>query len=189
MASMTSELRETAHRLLTVDEYYRMAEAGIISPDERTELIEGEIIRMAPMKSLHASTCAWLNERFILNLKGTASVRCQLPVRLNDKTEPEPDIAICRRAGYEKAHPTAQDVLLIIEVSDSTYRYDRYVKVPLYALHSVPEVWLIDLNAKQIEIFQRPQGESYETLSKTDLAAKISPLRFPEVAIDFNGLR
>lgn len=189
MGSLTAELRRTEHRLLTVEEYYRMAEAGILHPEERTELIEGEIIHMAPMNSPHANLCAWLNERLIKLLDASAAVRCKLPVRLNNRSEPEPDILVCKRQSYVQAHPTPHDVHLLIEVADSTYRYDRFVKVPLYASHNIPEVWLIDLSAQAIEVFRQPQGETYKTVEKFDLKAKLSPQAFSTVVVDFSLLK
>ena len=132
--SVTHESWPRPHRL-TVDEYYRMAEVGLLPPDARVELIDGEIIDMAPIGSRHAAAVDLLAERFIQAAKGTVVVRIQGPVRLGPRSEPQPDHAVLRpRADrYARSHPTAADVLLVVEVSDATLRFDREVKANLYA--------------------------------------------------------
>jgi Uma2 family endonuclease len=131
------------HRL-TVADYYRMAEVGILAPDARVELIDGEIIDMAPPASSHAGTVDYLLEVLGLAARGKAKVRVQNPVRLSEYSEPQPDLALLwpREDFYRARHPRADDVLLIVEVAASSLRFDRKKKVPLYARHGVPEVWL-----------------------------------------------
>lgn len=189
MSTLTAELRATEHRLLTVAEYHRMAEAEIIKPEERTELIEGEIIRMAPMKSQHGQTCAWLTTQFVLLLNSLAEVRCQLPVLVNNHSEPEPDVALCLKKSYMAIHPQPKDVLLLVEIADSSYRYDRFVKVPLYAAHGIREVWIVDVNEKFIEIFRNPEANEYRSISRHDWQSKLAPLEFPEASINFAELK
>ena len=138
-----------------VDQYYRLAKAGIIKPDDRVELIEGEIIRMSPIGSPHAACVrrsTHLLERAVL---GRAIVSVQNPVRLSDLSEPVPDFALLKPRDdfYEEHHPTPEDVLIIIEVSDSTILSDRNVKMPLYARAGIPEAWLVNLPKKMIEVY------------------------------------
>src|SRR6185295_6367521 len=123
-----------------VDQYYRLAEAGVLQPDDRVELIEGEIIRMPPIGSPHASRVTRIS--YILHdvFAGQAIISVQNPVRLDDYSEPVPDVALLqpREGFYAAQHPTPEDGLLIVEVSDSTTFTDRYVKVPLYARAQIP---------------------------------------------------
>jgi Uma2 family endonuclease len=158
------------HRL-TVDDYYRMAVAGVLSPDDRTELIDGEIIDMAPIGSAHAHVVRLLTERLLQAVAGAAVVSAQLPVRLSARSEPQPDIALLRArpAGYRHAHPTAGDVLLLIEVSDTTLRYDLNVKARLYATHDISEYWVVDLVANRIWHHRRPGGSQYA--ERTEIAS------------------
>lgn len=147
-----------ARHLISVDEFHRMGEAGIFGPADRVELIDGEIIDMSPIGALHAAIVARLASSFSQRLGGAAVVWCQNPVRLDDTSEPEPDIAILRpRADfYTTAHPGPADVLLVIEVADTSLAYDLGTKVPLYARHGIPEVWVTDAATRQTRVFRRP---------------------------------
>ena len=150
------------HRL-TVDDYYRMAAAGVLSPDDRTELIDGEIIDMAPIGSAHADVVTLLVKRLLRAVGDSAVVRTQLPVRLSTRSEPQPDVAVVRvkPAGYRSAHPSAGDVLLLIEVSDTTLRYDLGVKARFYATHGIPEYWVVDLVGNRVWCHRRASGPRY----------------------------
>src|SRR5919109_654136 len=150
------------HRL-TVHDYYRMAEAGVLSPDDRTELIEGEIIDMAPIGPTHAEVVVLLTKRLVQLAGDAADVRAQVPVRFMPRSEPQPDVALAKakHGGYRKGHPIAHDVLLLIEVSDSTLRYDLDVKARLYANNGVPEYWVVDLVHNCVWRHRRPAGERY----------------------------
>jgi Uma2 family endonuclease len=147
-----------------VDQYYRLAEVGVLQPDDRVELIEGEIIRMPPIGSPHAARVTRLN-RLLQGLLGdTAIVSIQNPVRLSDYSEPVPDAAVLkpRTDFYVARHPTPEDVLLIVEVSDSTILSDRNVKVPLYAQAGIQEVWLVNLPNQVVEIYSEPVEGKYQ---------------------------
>jgi Uma2 family endonuclease len=148
-AAMNQPQAAIRRHKLTVADYYRMAEVGILAPEARVELIEGEIVDMVPMGSRHAAAISLFTQRLTIAVTPQALVRCQLPLRLGDLSEPEPDLAVVRPHPdrYFDAHPTAADTLLVIEVADSSLAYDRDIKIPLYARHCVPAVWLIDLNA------------------------------------------
>ena len=154
-----------APRRFTVDEYYRMAEAGILGPEDRVELIDGEIVKMSPIGPLHAAVVRRLNAVLSKSLAGRFIVSIQSPIRLSNASEPEPDVAVVqlRADSYASAHPTPTDVLLLIEVSDSTLAYDRDVKLPRYAAAGIPEVWIVDLERQQIEQHYGPAGNQYRT--------------------------
>nr|MBI1230167.1 Uma2 family endonuclease [Cytophagales bacterium] len=159
---------EVSKWLINVDEYYKMAEVGILKPDDRLELINGEIYEMSPIGSKHAGIvnklAGYLNELF----KGFAVIGVQNPIKLDYKNEPEPDFSILKYRSdfYTTAHPVPSDVLAIIEVSNASIRFDKEVKAPLYASHCIPEYWIIDLENNQIEVRSNPKEGIY---SKTQL--------------------
>jgi Uma2 family endonuclease len=177
------------HRL-TVAEYHRMAEAGVLAPDARVELIEGEIVDVAPMKSAHASMVARLLMLLQRAAGDRATVWCQLPLRLGNRSELEPDLALLKpRADfYAQSHPTAADVLLLIEVSETTLGYDRGVKLPLYARHGVPEVWIVDLDNRLVRFFRQPAGESYADITATETPGATPVALLLGVSIDLAGI-
>ena len=140
-----------------------MAEAGILAPDARVELIDGEVIDTAPIGSQHAGLVDQLTELLRQAIQGDAWVRTQNPLHLDEASEPQPDIAVVkwRPDYYKSAHPTAEDVLLLIEVGGSSIDYDRRIKLPLYSRHKIPKVWLVDLNVKSIFEFREPGTTGY----------------------------
>ena len=157
------------HRI-SVDAFHRMGETGILGPADRVELIDGEIIDMSPIGALHAAIVARLASTFSQRLGAAAVVWCQNPLRLDDVNEPEPDIAILRpRADfYTTGHPGPADVLLVIEVSDTSLAYDLGTKVPLYARHGIPEVWVVDAATRRTRVFRQPTGGRYTDESSVE---------------------
>ena len=151
-------------RHFTVDEYHRMAETGIISDDERVELLEGEIWRMSPIGSRHAACVNRLTKLIERFAGDSAIVSVQNPVLLYDDSEPEPDVALLRPRNdfYAGGHPGPHDVLLVVEVADTSQEKDRAVKVPLYMRAGIPEVWLVDLVKGVVEVYTRSENETYE---------------------------
>jgi Uma2 family endonuclease len=151
------------HRLFSVRDYYRMAEAGILGEDDRVELIEGEIIEMAPIGPRHASTVDRLTAVLSESAHGKAIVRVQSPLRISEVSEPQPDLMLLqpRDDFYSHNHPTPGDVLLLIEVADSSAGYDRSVKLPLYAGAGVQEVWLIHVGLPEVETYREPSPTGY----------------------------
>ncbi len=153
----------SAKRLFTVDEFHRMAEAGILGEDDRVELIEGELIEMTPIGSRHAA-CV---NRLVKHLSGPEPylLSVQNPVSLDPRTELQPDIALLkpRPDYYASAHPGPGDVILVIEVADPSAATDREVKLPLYAKTGVPEVWLVDLPAGVVEVYRDPGEAAYRS--------------------------
>jgi Uma2 family endonuclease len=172
-------------RRFTVDEYYRMAEAGILGPGERVELIEGEIIQVAAIGSRHAGCVKRLIRLLVRGVGDRGLVQAQDPVRLDDVSEPEPDIALLRpRADdYTSAHPGPEDVLLIIEVADTTTAFDREVKGPLYAAAGIREYWLVDLDADRVEVFRDPRGRTYRHVTSHGRGDVLRPAELPELEV------
>jgi Uma2 family endonuclease len=177
------------HRL-TVDQYHQMARAGVLAADARVELIDGEIIDMAPIGTGHWSVVSRLTDIFASALHGKAIVSVQSSLRLGDFSEPEPDLAVFKyRADfYAERHPTAADTLLVIEVADTTAPYDRNVKVPLYAKHGVPEVWIIDLEASIVRFYRRPEGERYLDTTTTATTGPTPISAMAGVTVDLSGV-
>lgn len=151
-------------QLFTVEDYYKMAEAGILKSDDRVELISGEILKISPIRSPHSSTVNFLNEILISLFYKKAIISVQNPLRINKFSESEPDFVIAkwRIDRYRLRHPRPNDVYLVIEVSDSTLAKDRSVKLPLYASANIPEYWIVNIPEEQIEIYRKPNGKTYE---------------------------
>ena len=160
----------------TAAEYYRMADAGILTPDDRVELIEGEIIEMSPIGKRHASCVDRIVNIVLGRLSGRAIVRVQNPVRLSDFSEPQPDVSLLRPREdfYAAGHPRPDDVLLVVEVADTSVDYDRGVKVSLYARSGIPEVWLVDLAEDRIEIYANPSGGEYRDVRSASRGESVS---------------
>jgi Uncharacterized protein conserved in cyanobacteria len=154
---------QIAKRWFSVDEYYRMAEAGILREDDRVELIEGEIVEMSPIGSRHAACVGRLTEILGQLAAGKAILWVQNPVLIDEYSEPLPDVALLKRREdfYAEGHPTASDVLLLIEVADTSVEYDRNIKLPLYAKAGISEVWLVNLPQETIEIYRQPLDKTY----------------------------
>jgi Uma2 family endonuclease len=171
-----------ARRRFTVDEYYRMAEAGILTEDDRVELIEGEIVEMPPIGRRHAACVDGIAELFFRNFVDVARTRNQNPVRLSEYNEPEPDVALLRRRPdfYSSGHPTPEDVLLLVEVADTSLVMDRRVKMPLYARSGIPETWLVDLDAEAIFVHRDPSPDGYRTVQAVRPGETLAPLAFPD---------
>ncbi len=173
MATMPSEL-VMRHRL-TVDDYHRMAASGILGSDDRVELIAGEVLDMSPIGSLHAALVAAMSEYLGRLAAGRATVWSQNPIRLGDSSEPQPDITLVRPRPdfYAAAHPGPTNTLLIVEVAESSLAYDLGVKVPLYACHNIPEVWVIDAATRTTYRFREPRPDGY---AKQDTITAAEPL-------------
>ncbi|WP_295429908.1 Uma2 family endonuclease [uncultured Thiodictyon sp.] len=187
--SATAQTLARVHRLSVAD-YHRMGETGILGPELRTELIDGEIIEMPPIGHPHAGTVKLLANLLKETVGSAAVLAVQDPVWLNDHSEPLPDIALLRPRSdyYRNGHPGPDDVLLLIEVADSSLRYDREVKIPRYARAGIPEVWLVDLGGSALSIYREPGASGYAQVSKAaDLAAVPLPLAGP-VVCDLSAL-
>ena len=175
---------------LDVDAYYRMAEAGILREGDRVELIDGEIIDMAPIGTDHGGTVDHLTEALVMACHGRAIVRVQGPVRLDRFNEVGPDFAILRRREdyYRTAHPGPGDVLALIEVAHSSLRYDRKVKLPLYARFGIAECWIVDLKNRKADIHRQPTATGYADKGTKRSGEEVSLLLDPGVAVNLQAV-
>ncbi len=173
----------------TVEEYYQLGELGMLG-DGRTELIDGDIIYMAPMGSRHAGCIIRLDRIFSKLLNDRALVATQSPIRLNGRLEPEPDLSILKPRGddYIKSHPQTQDIYLLIEVSVTTVDHDRNVKSVLYGRAGIIELWLVDIEAQLIEVYRNPNTNGYESIQQFRPGDRISPLSFPDIVISVDAI-
>jgi len=174
-----------ARRLFTREEYHRMAEVGILKPTDRVELIRGEIVQMSPPGRRHVAFVDNLNQLLVMKLAGRAIVSVQNPVVLADDTEPQPDLAIrrLRAVPYKDREAHADDALLLIEVADTSLRYDRSTKLRLYAEAGIPESWLVDCAAESVEIYRTPLAGGYRDVSTVTVDGTLAPLAFPDVVL------
>ena len=175
---------------LSVDDFHKLGEIGVLRDDDRVELIEGVLIDMAPIGSRHASLVNRFTNRLAVALSGHAIVSTQNPVILGAASEVQPDIALLRHRDdfYADAHPTPSDVLLVIEVADTSLPFDRNVKVPLYARHGIPEVWLVSPRERRIEVFRHPTGTGYGETRQPAEGEALAPLLLPDVSVSGTDL-
>jgi Uma2 family endonuclease len=174
---------ELPRRLFTVEEYHRMAEAGIFGAEERVELIEGEIIQMAPIGPRHVGCVINATRLFITRLGDRAVISPQNPVVIRPRSEPQPDLLLlrARAVSYSRELPTSEDVLLAVEVADTTVRFDRLVKARLYARAGIAEFWLFLATDGAVEVYREPGADGYASVTRHGPGHTVSPLAFPDV--------
>lgn len=167
-----------------------MAEFGLLAPEARVELIEGEIFDMAPIGTQHGGFTAWLHRRLLRDLGERISVWDQATLPLGPFSAPEPDLVVLkyRKDEYRNQRPSPGDVLLIVEVSESSLRHDRNVKVPLYAHHGIPEVWILDVQRHQLQFFHTPEAGHYTHISSTPAPGRVSLHTLPDSPVDLTDL-
>ena len=177
-------------RKFTTEQYHLMHEAGVFAEGDRLELINGEITEMSPIGRKHAACVARLTKVFELKLGDRTIIWSQNPIRLVDNSEPQPDLAILKLRSdfYEDSLPIPTDILLIIEVADSTLTYDREIKMPLYASAGIPEMWLFDLNRKIIEGYSQPSALGYKRMQRYEQNDTFSMLAFPDVTFEWQEM-
>lgn len=176
-------------RRFTVAEYYEMTEAGILPPDERTELLHGQIILMAAISPKHASCVdALTKKRVTLALSDRAHLRVQDPLFIDDHTEVRPDIAVVRPASYAYAHPRSEDVLLLVEGADTTVDSDCGIKLQVYSRCGIPEVWLADVNGQVVEVHTGPDEDGYASVQTFGMEGTLTPIAFPDASIAVSDL-
>ncbi len=175
-----------ARHKLDVDTYHRMAEAGIFGGEKRIELIDGDLIDMAPIGQGHAAIVNGLTEAFVIACAGRAIVSPQNSVRIDRSSEPQPDLAVLRRRAdfYATGEPPGPaDVLLLVEVADSSLRFDRTVKLPLYARAGVAEFWLVDLKRRVVDVHRTPAGDGYADASTCRAGDRLALALAPEIVV------
>ncbi len=186
---VTPSFTSNIHKF-TVQQYYLMHEAGVFAVGDRYELINGEIREMSPIGIKHAVCVTRLTKNFERKLGDQTIIWTQNPIRLSNNSEPQPDLAILkwRDDFYASALPTPEDILLIIEVADSTIAYDRDVKALLYAANGIPEMWLFDVNQQSIEGYSQPSASGYKRSQRYEQGDTLSLLTFPDVIFNWEAL-
>jgi Uma2 family endonuclease len=181
---------ESARKLFTSDDVLKMAEAGLFGPEERIELIDGEILEMTPVGVRHVICVNRATAFFIEAFGRAAIVSIQNPVHLNIHNMPQPDVVVFKPKAdfYASGRPTPSDVLFLVEVSDSTLRRDRNIKLPRFAAYGIPEVWIEDLKHDLILVYRDPEGSQYRTQLTFRRGEFISPLAFPKSSFRVDDL-
>jgi len=176
---------QTQHRF-SVEDYYRMAESGVLRPDARVELLDGQIIDMSPMGPAHGAVVKRLNEYFSQLAQGRWLMAVQDPLRLGLHSEPEPDLMLLKRAPdfYTSRHPVSEDVFLLIEVADTTLEFDREEKLPAYGRAGIAEVWIVNLSEPSIEVYREPHFAGYAATKVLRAGERACPLAFPDAAVN-----
>jgi Uma2 family endonuclease len=175
-----------AQHRFNVEEYHRMAETGVLRPDARVELLDGRIIDMSPIAPFHGGLVKRLSRLFTLKAKGRWTVSIQDPLRLDDHSEPEPDVMLLKPApdDYTSRHPQPDDVFLLIEVSDTTLDHDHTEKLPAYGRAGVVEVWIVNLQDSTFEVYRKPHFTGYGSKTVLHKGEQVKPLAFPDVLVD-----
>jgi Uma2 family endonuclease len=190
MGEILERPQAPTRRRFDVDAYYRMAETGVLGDRRRVELIDGEIIDMAAIGSPHAAVTNRLVRAFAgAAAEGSMFMSVQNPLRLDVYNEPQPDVMLLRPAAddYRASHPTAADILLLVEVSETSLAYDRTAKLPLYAKFGVPEVWIVDLITAAVEVYREPKEGAYASRERL-ASGPLAPALAPGAAIDVAAL-
>ncbi|MDQ2745727.1 MAG: Uma2 family endonuclease [Acidobacteriota bacterium] len=173
----------------TVDEYYKMIELGMLKDYEKAEIIEGELIQKTPIGNRHAATVNALTRFFSRNLNDGILVSVQNPVRLSDYDEPEPDLALADLRKFDgKRHPRPEEVILLVKVSDSTVKYDRDQKLPLYAEAEIPEVWIINLPNELVEVHTQPSVGLYQFVKIFKRGENVKSEALPELSLEVDAI-
>jgi Uma2 family endonuclease len=175
-------------RKFTADEYERLVELGVFGEDERLELIDGDIVEMAPIGHRHGACASRLNMLFVEGLRRRAFVWNNGPARLAIDSVPEPDLALLRPRSYQTGAPRPDDVLLIVEVAESSLRYDRTVKLRLYARAGIAEYWIVDVAGGAIESYLSPEGETYRERRRRGRGESLAPAAFPDVVVSVDDV-
>jgi Uma2 family endonuclease len=176
---------QAQHRF-SVKDYYRMAETGVLRPDARVELLEGKIIDMSPIGPFHGGVNTYLTELFAAASKSRWQTRVQNSLRLNDHSEPQPDLVLVKATPdfYRTRHPRPEDVYLLIEISDTTLETDQDEKIPAYGRAGVSEVWIVNLNDLTVEVYREPNFTGYGSKTVLRWGDQAKPQAFPDVTVD-----
>ncbi len=187
---MSAVLEYPQRHAVSAEEYLRMGEAGVFAPDARLELIEGEIVEMAPIGSPHAGLVKVLNRLFSRAAGDLAIVSVQDPLIVGERSVPQPDLALLkpRTDSYTRSHPTAADVLLVVEVADSTLPFDLGTKIPMYARGGIAEVWVVDVQERAVRVFRDPSPSGYRTSFTVSGGESVTALALPALVVALPAL-
>jgi len=190
MKPMIRHLTEPTRYRFTRAEYHRMGEEGILPPDCRVELLDGEIVEMSPIGPMHSFLVEAIRHVLESGLADSAIVRTQQPIILDDASELEPDIAVVEKTEdrYRYAHPLANQTLLLIEVADKTLKFDLGEKLRAYARASISEYWVIDVAGQSLIVHSDPRGEAYGSVTTHAADAVVAPKAFPSLQVDLAAL-
>ena len=183
-ANILSRYQVPRHRL-TVRDYHRLGEAGVLGENDRVELLEGQLVDMSPIGPRHALTIDVLNRLLPVALGEQAWLRVQNPIVLNDDSEPQPDVTIVRYPwrGFPDAHPQPPDILLLIEVADSSLEFDLGAKLELYARAGIREFWVVDLTSNRVLVHRNPRDGAYRSTTTVDMSGTLQVEALPKVTI------
>jgi Uma2 family endonuclease len=175
---------------ISAEEYLRMGEAGVFAPEARLELIEGDIVEMAPIGSPHAGYVRRLERMFFERAAGRASLSGQSPVVISPRSVPQPDLALLhpREDDYIQSHPVSSEVFLVVEVADTTLAFDLRVKVPLYARCGIDEAWVVDVNDRVVHVFREPSEDGYRVTFVARAGQSVECAALPGMPIDLTEL-
>jgi Uma2 family endonuclease len=180
---------QTTPRKFSVEEFYKLAEVGVLSEDDRVELLDGQIMVMSPIGESHRTVVDSLAEVLTDQRKGRYRVAVQNPLRIDGEDEPQPDLVLCHRSVIGR-HPKPSETLLVIEVADASLDYDQRTKIPIYASADIQESWVIDLIRHCIHVYREPNpsGRYYEMTTSFNRSDFVSPLAFPDIRIRLDDL-
>jgi Uma2 family endonuclease len=182
--SVLSRYPAVSRHLWTVDDYHRMGDAGILTEDDRVELIEGELLEMAPIGAEHIAASNALTRLLVLAVGDSFIVSVANPVRLTQRSEPQPDFTVLKpRGDYRTMLPRPEDTILAVEVANTSLNYDRNVKLALYARSRIPEVWIVNLAAEEVEVYRSPVGDVYTSVTRAGLSDSLMIAAIPGVLI------
>ena len=190
MLVMSAILEYPQKHPISAEEYLRMGEAGVFAPEARLELIEGEILEMAPIGAPHGGLVARLLRLFVQRAGPSAVVWAQSSVVISDHSVPQPDLALLkpRKDDYMGSLPGSSDVLLALEVSDSTLRFDLRRKAPLYARCGIAELWVVDVNERVLHVFRGPAKDGYRNTFAAKAGESVACAAVPQVAVEVDEL-
>lgn len=182
-------IRYVPHRFM-VDEYYRMAEVGILDEHDRVELIDGQILVMEPIGPEHAGNTNRLNRLFHSVLGERAIVGIQNPIQIDRFNHPQPDVVVCKPRDdfYEQCHPTPEDIYLVVEIAWTSAARDRTLKAPLYGRAGIPEFWLIDISGRTIDVYTDPSEDGYDRVERLRPGASLRPSAFSHVELQVDDV-
>jgi Uma2 family endonuclease len=187
-APVLQEVTPPKRYRFTVEQYYQMAESGILGPDERVELIEGEIVEMAAIGPTHAWLVANLNRAVFRQFGDDVRLDVQNPIHLGPRTEPQPDLCLSRYYPGRGTHPTPEDIHFVVEVSDSTLDYDRNTKLPLYAAAGIAESWLFDVDTWTLERQTKLRDGVYQQVARAVRGQSLASTTRPDITLAVDDL-